>query len=91
MRNLLTRAGINTSQRGVGGGYILRKDPAEISLIDADWGHRGTDKASTAAWLTSSFVSKYGPPDRPVHNALAGIQRQLTAEFDKVRFSDLLG
>ena len=30
----LTRAGLVTSQRGVGGGYLLTRSPAEITLAD---------------------------------------------------------
>jgi Rrf2 family protein len=86
----LTRAGIITSQRGVGGGYILAKDPAEISLLDVIEAIEGPIRLNRCL-IDEQFCSKHGPPDCPVHNALAGIQRRLTAEFDKVRFSDLLG
>lgn len=30
----LTRAGLVTSQRGIGGGYVLTRSPAEITLAD---------------------------------------------------------
>lgn len=30
----LTRAGLVTSQRGVGGGYLLKRRPAEVTLAD---------------------------------------------------------
>lgn len=85
----LTRAGIITSQRGVGGGYILAKDPAEISLLDVIEAIEGPIRLNRCL-IDEQFCSKHGPPDCPVHNALAAIQQRLNAEFDRVKFADLL-
>lgn len=85
----LTRAGIITSQRGVGGGYVLAKDPAEISLLDVIEAIEGPIRLNRC-FIDEHYCSRNGPPDCPVHQALAGIQQRLNADFNKVVFSDLL-
>jgi Rrf2 family protein len=85
----LTRAGIITSQRGVGGGYMLAKDPAEISLLDVIEAIEGPIRLNRCL-IDAQYCSKHGPPECPVHNALAAIQQRLNAEFDRVKFADLL-
>lgn len=85
----LTRAGIITSQRGVGGGYTLAKDPAEISLLDVIEAIEGPIRLNRCL-IDEQYCSKKGPPECPVHQALAGIQQRLNADFSKVKFSDFL-
>lgn len=68
---------------------MLAKDPAEISLLDVIEAIEGPIRLNRCL-IDAQYCSKHGPPECPVHNALAAIQQRLNAEFDRVKFADLL-
>jgi len=84
----LIKAGIIRSQRGVGGGYMLARDPGEITLLDVIEAVEGPFYLNNCL-LTEDFCSKNGPPDCKVHQALKDIQERLIQDFKSYTFDIL--
>lgn len=85
----LIKAGIIGSQRGVGGGYYLAKDPAKITFFDVVEAIEGPI-AVNRCLLDPGFCTKNGAPHCKVHLALADVQAKLVAELRSHNFRDLL-
>ena len=85
----LIKAGIVRSQRGVGGGYILEKEPRNITLLDIIEAIEGPIRLNRCL-IDEAYCSKHGPPECKVHQALADIQRGLEVDFSSYSIEDLL-
>lgn len=86
----LTRVGILNSHRGVGGGYALARDPAEVSLLDVIEAIEGPIMLNRC-FIDEENCSKHGPPECKVHQALNIIQRRLSEDFKSINFKQLSG
>ncbi|MDD4170915.1 MAG: Rrf2 family transcriptional regulator [Syntrophomonas sp.] len=84
----LIKAGIVRSQRGVGGGYALARDPQDITLLDVLEAIEGPICLNRC--LDDGYCSKQGPPDCRIHQSLNAIQNNLSREFSRYNFADLL-
>jgi Rrf2 family protein len=84
----LIKAGIVRSQRGVGGGYALARDPQDITLLDVLEAIEGPICLNRC--LDDDYCSKQGPPDCRIHQSLNAIQNNLSREFSRYNFADLL-
>jgi Rrf2 family protein len=84
----LIKAGIVRSQRGVGGGYALAKEPGEITLLDVIEAIEGPFYLNRCL-IDESFCSKHGPPNCKVHQALEDIQQRLVQDFRSYTFAEL--
>ena len=82
----LIKDGIVGSQRGVGGGFYLAKDPAEITLLDVVKSQEGP------VYLNQCMI-KEGNCEReffcPVHGAWADIRQEFMKTLAKYDFSSL--
>lgn len=82
----LIKDGIVGSQRGVGGGFFLAKDPAEITLLDVIKSQEGP------VYLNQCLV-KDGSCEReffcPVHGAWAEIRQDFMAILSRYNFAEL--
>ncbi len=85
----LIKAGIVRSQRGIGGGYALARNPRDITLLDVIEAIEGPIRLNRCL-LDEGYCSKQGPPDCRIHQALAGIQQKLNDELSSHNFADLL-
>ncbi|ADG81718.1 AsnC family transcriptional regulator [Thermincola ferriacetica] len=85
----LIKAGIVKSQRGVGGGYYLAKDPRDISFLDVVTAIEGP-VAINRCLIDPEYCSKKGPPGCKVHRALDGIQKKLYNELKNHNFGNLI-
>jgi len=85
----LIKAGIVRSQRGVGGGYYLAKDPGEITFLDVVEALEGPVYINRCL-IDYDYCSKKGAPTCQIHQALAGIQEKLSAELRSHNFGHLL-
>lgn len=85
----LIKAGIVRSQRGVGGGYTLAKEPGEITLLDVIEAVEGPFYLNRCL-IDESFCSKNGPPHCKVHQALEDIQQRLMQDFKSYTFAELM-
>jgi Rrf2 family protein len=85
----LINAGIVRSQRGVGGGYALARDPRDITLLDVIEAIEGPIRLNRCL-LDEGYCSKQGPPDCKIHQALADIQQKLDRELKHYNFADLV-
>lgn len=86
----LIKAGIVRSQRGVGGGYTLARDPRDITLLDVLEAIEGPIHLNRCL-IDKAYCSKQGAPNCKVHRALADIQQKLNHEFSRYNFADLMG
>ncbi len=86
----LIKAGIVRSQRGVGGGYALAREPKDITLLDVLEAIEGPIYLNRCL-MDEDLCSKQGPPACLVHQALANIQQQLIDAFASYSFADLSG
>ncbi|MEA4925368.1 MAG: Rrf2 family transcriptional regulator [Syntrophomonadaceae bacterium] len=86
----LIKAGIVRSQRGVGGGYALAREPKDITLLDVLEAIEGPIYLNRCL-MDEDLCSKQGPPTCLVHQALANIQQQLIDAFASYSFADLSG
>lgn len=84
----LIKAGIVRSQRGVGGGYALARNPQDITLLDVLEAVEGPIYLNRCL-INEDLCSKQGPPGCNVHKALAEIQQRLSRDFDSYTFADL--
>lgn len=82
----LIKAGIVGSQRGVGGGFYLARDPAEITLLDIIKAQEGP------VYLNQCLIEK-GSCDReffcPVHGAWRSIRNEFMSILDHYDFASL--
>lgn len=83
----LIKAGIVGSQRGVGGGFYLAKNPEEISLLDII-------QAQEGKLLFNYCLEEAGTCDRdktcPVHDAWGRVRTQVTTALEGVTFDELV-
>ncbi|HWP97000.1 MAG TPA: Rrf2 family transcriptional regulator [Syntrophomonadaceae bacterium] len=86
----LIKAGIVRSQRGIGGGYALARDPRDISLLDILEAIEGPIYLNRCL-IDEDLCTKQGPPDCKVHLALADIQERLNNDFSGYSIADLMG
>lgn len=85
----LIKAGIVKSQRGVGGGYLLAKNPSDITFLDVVEAVEGPININRCL-EDNSYCSKKGAPECPVHRKLAGIQKKMVNELKSCNFADIL-
>lgn len=82
----LIKDGIVGSQRGVGGGFYLAKDPAEITLLDIVKSQEGP------VYLNQCLIED-DPCERqffcPVHGAWAKIREEFMATLSRYDFASL--
>ena len=82
----LIKDGIVGSQRGVGGGFYLAKDPAEITLLDVIKSQEGP------VYLNQCLIED-GSCEReffcPVHGAWAEIRQDFMGTLSRYNFADL--
>jgi len=85
----LIKVGIVRSQRGVGGGYILAKEPRDITLLDIIEAIEGPIRLNRCL-IDEAYCTKHGPPECKVHQTLADIQQRLETDFSSYCIADLL-
>lgn len=85
----LIKAGIVRSQRGVGGGYALARNPQDITLMDVLEAIEGPVYLNRCL-IDEDLCSRQGPPSCPVHQALAAIQQRLSNDLDSYNFADFI-
>ncbi len=82
----LIKEGIVGSQRGVGGGFFLRKAPQEITLLDVV-------KAEEGPLYLNECLTANGACERdsfcPVHGAWHEVRDEMMAVLDKHNFAQL--
>ncbi len=82
----LIKEGIVGSQRGVGGGFFLRKAPEEITLLDVV-------KAEEGPLYLNECLTGEGACERdsycPVHGAWQEVRREMMAVLAKHNFAQL--
>ena len=82
----LIKSGIVGSQRGVGGGFYLAKDPAEVTLLDVIKAQEGP------VYLNQCLIEE-GACNReffcPVHGAWRAIREEFMAILSRYDFSTL--
>jgi len=82
----LIKDGIVGSQRGVGGGFYLAKEPAEITLLDIIKSQEGP------VYLNQCLIEK-GSCEReffcPVHGAWSQIRKEFMATLSRYDFASL--
>ncbi len=82
----LIKEGIVGSQRGVGGGFFLTRDPAEITLLDVVKTQEGP------VYLNQCLIEQ-GSCSReffcPVHGAWKEIREEFMAMLDRYNFASL--
>lgn len=82
----LIREGIVGSQRGVGGGFYLTRDPSEITLLDVIRTQEGP------VYLNQCLVEQDGCSREsfcPVHGAWKEIREEFMALLDRYDFASL--
>lgn len=84
----LIAAGIVKSQRGAAGGYVLARDPREITLLDVVEAVEGPVRMNRCL-IDQEYCSKRWAKRCPVHRALAGVQDVLVRELGRYNFADL--
>lgn len=85
----LIKAGIIRSQRGVGGGYILAKNPQDITFLDVVVAIEGPIHINRCL-EDYSYCTKHGAPHCQVHQTLANIQGKLVNELKKHNIGELI-
>lgn len=85
----LIRAGIIRSQRGIGGGYALARDPKNITLLDVVEAVEGPIYLNRCL-EDEAYCSKRSAQVCQIHSVLAEIQDILENELDRRNFADLL-
>ncbi|RJQ24882.1 MAG: Rrf2 family transcriptional regulator [Peptococcaceae bacterium] len=87
---LLTMAGIVESHRGVNGGFVLARAPAEITMLDVVEAIEGPIKINRCL-IAPAECSRRAVRHCPVHKTLFSIQQALADEFKKHNFQELCG
>lgn len=85
----LIKSGIINSQRGVGGGYFLAKNPREISFLDVVEAIEGPIYINRCL-ADPKACSKNGAGYCGVHLALREVQKNLREDLQKRNFGELL-
>lgn len=85
----LIKAGVIKSQRGVGGGYFLAREPKDISFLDIVEAIEGPIHVNRCL-EDYSYCSKNGAPACPVHQTLGRIQEKLKLELREHNFGEIL-
>ncbi|GAB6170641.1 Rrf2 family transcriptional regulator [Paradesulfitobacterium aromaticivorans] len=85
----LIKAGIVTSVRGVGGGYVLAKDAREITLLEVLEAVEGPIELNRCL-LDPDLCSKKGSATCEIHAAMAKIQSRLRRDFQSYVVADLV-
>lgn len=85
----LIKAGIVGSQRGVGGGYYLAKNPKDITFLDVLKAVEGPI-AINRCLIDYDLCSKNGAPHCQIHQSLASIQANIESELRKHNFGNLI-
>lgn len=84
----LNRAGIVRSHRGVEGGFVLNRQPEEVSLLQVIEAMEGPVELSRC--LVSEEGCKIGCSRVcPVHEALQGVQATLLDSLHEIEFASL--
>lgn len=83
----LIKAGVVGSQRGVGGGFYLIKDPAEVTLFDVIASQEGPVYLNQCLIRDDSCVRQ---PLCPVHGAWAEIRESFSAILRNYTFAELV-
>lgn len=82
----LIKEGIVGSQRGVGGGFYLLKDPEEVTLLDVV-------KAEEGPLYLNHCIAQKGICEKdvfcPVHGAWHEIRKELMATLNRYSFANL--
>lgn len=76
----LAAVGIVGSQRGPGGGYVLLRDPGEITLLDIFEAVEGPVIINQCL-MDGDFCSRHAAQYCPVRKALASVQDVLSREL----------
>jgi len=83
----LIKEGIVGSQRGVGGGFFLRKDPAEVTLLDVVVAQEGP-------LFLNECLSEPGSCERdifcPVHSAWKEVREEMMGTLRRHNFAQLV-
>jgi len=83
----LIKNGIIGSQRGVGGGFYLLKDPADVTLLDVI-------EAEEGPLYLNTCLSPEGSCERdlfcPIHGAWREIRSEMTATLSRYNFARLI-
>lgn len=85
----LIKGGIVKSQRGVGGGYYLAKDPKDITFLDVVEAIEGPVIVNRCL-ADERYCSRQGVRTCKVHRAFADIQAKLVEDLRSHNFGDLL-
>jgi Rrf2 family protein len=83
----LIKEGIVGSQRGVGGGFFLRKDPDEVSLLDVVVAQEGPLYLNDCL---SDGESCDREVFRPVHGAWKEVRQDMMATLKRYSFAQLV-
>jgi Rrf2 family protein len=86
----LTRAGLVTSQRGQGGGYLLSKDPAEINLLQVV---DSTDDVKNSALSNCVMGLEVCSDKNPctLHDIWVASAKKMKDELEKTTLQDVAG
>jgi Rrf2 family protein len=84
----LAAAGIVGSQRGPGGGYVLLRDPAEITLLDIFEAVEGPI-AINHCLMDPEFCSRHAADHCPVRRSLGSVQQVLVRELSRYTIASL--
>jgi Rrf2 family protein len=83
----LIKSGIVGSQRGVGGGFFLEKDPTEVTLLDVV-------KAEEGPLYLNQCLTHEGACERdlfcPVHGAWSEVRAEMLAILGRYTFAQLV-
>jgi Rrf2 family nitric oxide-sensitive transcriptional repressor len=83
---LLAKAGLVRSQRGLGGGFRLAGDPAQITVLDVINAVDPLDRILTCPL----GLKAHGTNLCPLHCGLNDVMLQMEATFAKTKLADLL-
>ncbi|HUW66067.1 MAG TPA: Rrf2 family transcriptional regulator [Spirochaetia bacterium] len=84
----LASVGIVGSQRGPGGGYVLLRDPAEITLLNIFEAVEGP-VAINHCLMDGDFCSRHAADYCPVRKALGSVQQVLADELSRYTIASL--
>ncbi|WP_271629233.1 RrF2 family transcriptional regulator [Caldicellulosiruptor sp. DIB 104C] len=85
----LIKAGIIESARGKNGGYVLAKNPEDITMKDVILAVEGT-LALNRCQIDPSACSKRATGYCAVHKAFSSVMETVAKEFEKYNFAELV-
>jgi len=85
----LASVGIVGSQRGPGGGYVLLRDPADVTLLDIFEAVEGP-MAISQCLMDPEFCSRHAAEHCPVRRALGSVQEVLARELSRYTIASLV-